>query len=396
MNNVDQPFGGAAGEIRALLGRFEAAYAKRDLEGVSRLVGEFFLPGKTPVVLGTGTGELFLGADEIEGLIRSDFRSWGDMRLDLAQARIGLTEKSAWVAVPGAVRYAFENGASVDGSLCGFVRSALADEARAPLNRLALVNLVLSHALHQREESARSCWLPMHLSGALERTGAGWKFASMQFSMPRESFPDERVEHTEAHRADFDAQNAHALEYEGNRAAEAGKLLAALERLAGGGDAADAVLREAFSAQTCAMGPGPRVFDGIEGLRACLAGFEGAKLSFEKEHALANRAGDLLFIVANGMLHREMDAGELVRREMEALRAVMESERADGEKLMRAHALAAEALMEASSGASFTWPIRLTAAAEANGTGWKLAFVHFSYPFYWILEGREEALPDPL
>lgn len=378
-------------ELLDLLARFEAGYAKRDWEHANEFARAFFTAKETAVALGTGTGELFVGTDEIASLIESDFRYWGDMRLSLNDAVIRVHERGAWVAVPGAVRYVYDSSERAMANLRRFVEGVLKDEMRAPLNRAALVNWALSLALHAREKDERVQWTPMHLSGVLVKEDGAWKFACMQFSMPGGDFPDERFEHTPAHKADFDKQNERAKSAGWPVPPEAEALL---DDFGTGLFAQQGDLREpigrlfAARGECAALGTESRLFSGHDGIASFFEAYGDCTLALSREHTLARRSGDLLWIVASGTLTRRMDAAALADRAAKELLRLRECDMNDARALLRAHALCSAVLMEASSGETFTWPVRLSAAASGSGGALRLELAHFSFPFYWIMEDK--------
>lgn len=48
-------------------------------------------------VLGTGTGELFLGLEEVKTLIKDDWKYWGDVKIDLENVYIDNDNTVAWL-----------------------------------------------------------------------------------------------------------------------------------------------------------------------------------------------------------------------------------------------------------------------------------------------------------
>ena len=53
-------------EIREVLQRFQVGYTERDIKKVDAFVEELFITGENTCVLGTGTGELFLGSERVK------------------------------------------------------------------------------------------------------------------------------------------------------------------------------------------------------------------------------------------------------------------------------------------------------------------------------------------
>ena len=59
--------------------------------------------GKDCLVMGTEPGEWIRGRERIEDFIRSDWKNWGDVRLDVDASEISSAGDVAWLATSGTV-----------------------------------------------------------------------------------------------------------------------------------------------------------------------------------------------------------------------------------------------------------------------------------------------------
>lgn len=59
-------------EIRKTLKKFQQGYTKRNLEEIDSFMKKIFIDSHETSILGTGTGELALGIDEVRNLIEDD------------------------------------------------------------------------------------------------------------------------------------------------------------------------------------------------------------------------------------------------------------------------------------------------------------------------------------
>jgi hypothetical protein len=96
-------------EIKKVLRQFQDGYTKRDLSNVEGFAEELFIVGNDTCILGTGTGELFLGIEQVKTLIKNDWEYWGDVNIDSEDVYIGNKDEVAWFAAKGTVRYIFQN-----------------------------------------------------------------------------------------------------------------------------------------------------------------------------------------------------------------------------------------------------------------------------------------------
>jgi hypothetical protein len=72
-----------------LLCRFREGYRKKATAEADAFVEELFVLGDCTCVLGTGTGELFLGSDQVKSIIRED-GSIGELWISIVKMH-GLT-----------------------------------------------------------------------------------------------------------------------------------------------------------------------------------------------------------------------------------------------------------------------------------------------------------------
>ncbi|MDF2593179.1 MAG: hypothetical protein K0S75_2645 [Clostridia bacterium] len=73
-------------EIRKVLQVFQDGYTKRDISYVDEYMKEVFLSDENLVVIGTDAEELCLGIDATRGIIESDWKYWGNFKLNVEDA----------------------------------------------------------------------------------------------------------------------------------------------------------------------------------------------------------------------------------------------------------------------------------------------------------------------
>ena len=135
-----------------MLKEFQAGYLARNKDAVDSFVDRLFLPGNSVFALGTGSGELFAGAEKVRELISYDWEYWGDLRLNLDEARIGTAGDHGWFAVEGTVSRSFEDSAARRDRYLAFVSEKAKDES---------------------------------MSGSVQVHSGDWKFGPIHFSLPR-------------------------------------------------------------------------------------------------------------------------------------------------------------------------------------------------------------------
>lgn len=96
-------------QIKEVLKYFQEGYHLRNSEMAASFVDELYASDENVIVLGTGTGELFIGRDRIIELIQDDWNYWGDVTLEVERPNIAIRDDMAWIAVQGSVKYSFED-----------------------------------------------------------------------------------------------------------------------------------------------------------------------------------------------------------------------------------------------------------------------------------------------
>ncbi len=166
-------------EIRSVLQRFQEGYCRRDVPGAAEFAGELFVSGRDVVIIGTGAAqrggyEWCEGPEEACGIIAEDWRSWGDLILDMERAHIDRHDEVAWVATVGIVcRHSAGRGEAVQAGL----QPTPVHDLPPQLQRLA------SSAGLTGGNRQQLVW-PVRWSAVLIRSDAGWAFSQMHFSYP--------------------------------------------------------------------------------------------------------------------------------------------------------------------------------------------------------------------
>lgn len=392
LNGINQP-DDKYKEIREVLCKFQEGYTERNLEKVDAFIDELFVKRQDTYVVGTGTGELFLGIDQVKELIQGDWEEWGDMRLDLENARIELDGQVAWFAAAGSVKYVFEDTLEKYDRHVNYINNVIQEVGLTPKQKISFINWFLSLVYHKREEQKREYLWPMRLSGVLLKEAGSWKFSHLKFSMTKESYPDERFENSEEHLELYNQRNSDADKYKNNMMNEG------LKNLLKGFEteffkqkkiSKELVIRY-FGKESNAyiIGVDNQFYEGNEQVQQFFTANNEGSLSLNLDHAIASEAGGVTWVTVTGLLKQELTEDQLVKRALEELTSLLCGELTSKEKIFAVHRRVAGALKEGASGTSYTWPIRMDAVISKDKVFQQL---HFSFPFYWIIEGKVDSL----
>lgn len=181
-------------EVRRVLQAFQDGYTTRDTAQLPEFMG-LFVDDDDLEVIGTGAtregeGEWCLGPEAVRSLIESDWKYWGDLRIDVAGARIHVRGNVAWVATRGTVTDRIPEGPAYR-SYLSYVTEVLEQDQSPKLKLLELVRTG-THALYELEQGEEFVW-PLRLTAILVRHAEGWRFHRMQFSYPTTRYPDVRL-----------------------------------------------------------------------------------------------------------------------------------------------------------------------------------------------------------
>jgi len=341
-------------EIINVLMKLQKGYEEKNTENTSALMSEIFSDRQDLLVLGTGSSEICLGRSEVEKLIHDDWDGgWGDFKINIDGAKIEADGDVAWFYADCTVRYSFEDSDDKEYNRLGdWVKQITKSQNASPKQRLSFLNWALSLLYHQRKSGKREYLWPSELSGMLINENNKWKIASLHFAVAKPNYPDERLEETVD---DYQEGHIHTRN----------KILAHNSNKANSG-----------------------LLDFLKRLEGEIDDAKFGRLYFDPEQILMFDAGRFAWVIALGTTKQSVPEDEIFDKSLQEIGELFISDLSSEAKLFQAKRNIAYALREAASGAEFTWPVRLTAVIEQDEKGCILRHKHFSYPFYWIFEGK--------
>lgn len=82
---------------------FQAGYTKRDPSSISSFMEQLFPKDQVSVLLGTDQGESINGYQQVSEFIANDWRSWGNVQLQVDDAVVWAADDVAWLVTVGTV-----------------------------------------------------------------------------------------------------------------------------------------------------------------------------------------------------------------------------------------------------------------------------------------------------
>lgn len=110
------------------------------------------------------------------------------------------------------------------------------------------------------------------------------------------------------------------------------------------------------------------------------------------EHAIASNYGKTTCVTVTGILNQNLSEDKIAEYALGELNTLFQSNISSKEKLFAAHRSIAYALKESATSTCFTYPIWLTAIVTECLEGLAFQQIHFSFPFYLILEGKLDTI----
>lgn len=185
--------------VRKTLQAFQDGYVRRDKTLMDDF-RELFIPEDELEVIGTGAiepggDEWCLGTDAACHLVENDWEGWGDVTLDVADARIHVLGDVAWLATTGVVSMDLDPLETYKDNL-DYLKQVADDETLEPHMRLLEIVRGATNTLFEAQRGKLYAW-PVRFTAVLvrrpgEKGVARWLFHQVQFSFPTTRFPDVR------------------------------------------------------------------------------------------------------------------------------------------------------------------------------------------------------------
>jgi hypothetical protein len=175
-------------EILQVLVAFQDGYTARDISKLDQFM-ELFLPGDEVEFLGTGAStrngnEWCQGSKRIREIIESDWKYWGDVRLDIKDARVTVMDDVAWLSTPGAV---LQTNNIYDDEVTRYylehIKELIDDDTLSQKERLVEATHYGVRRWRRREKPIGYPW-PLVFTAVLVKQEGQWRFHTVHWSMP--------------------------------------------------------------------------------------------------------------------------------------------------------------------------------------------------------------------
>lgn len=182
-------------EIIQVLQKFQQGYVKRDLNEVDHFMGEIFVLDEDLLVIGTSainvdSDEWCEGTEKVRTLIEDDWKYWGDLVINIKEARISVECDSACVSIEGVVSEIMKQENYYDFRL-ELIKKTLEKKDISSKTRLIEIIQGISDTLYEVEKGEKYDW-PVRISGNMVKRNNKWLFNQLHFSYPITFYPPVR------------------------------------------------------------------------------------------------------------------------------------------------------------------------------------------------------------
>ena len=173
-------------QVREVLQLFQDGYTARDASKLDQFM-ELFYPSEEIELIGIGASvrggnEWFQGVEAVRDIIAGDWEYWGNVLLDVSEAKISIQGDVAWLSTTGSI----EQTSTHDEALKFYLeqmKDLLEDEHVDQDTRLVEATHFGMRRLRERLKGKGYKW-SFVLTAVLIYTADGWRFHTIHWSMP--------------------------------------------------------------------------------------------------------------------------------------------------------------------------------------------------------------------
>lgn len=177
-------------EIRKVLQVFQDGYTKRNLDYVDSYMKEVFLLDDDLVVIGTDAEELCLGIEATKGIIESDWKYWGNFKLNVEDAIICVNGDAAYFTTKALLNRNVSNETILEW-ITGSTKYIF-ESNNTPKHKLTEALYTILDMLCENEKGEIYI-TPMRFSGVLVKKDGRWLIQHLQYSDYADGMPGVRI-----------------------------------------------------------------------------------------------------------------------------------------------------------------------------------------------------------
>jgi ketosteroid isomerase-like protein len=174
--------------VRQVLQHFQDGYTARDISKLDEFM-TLFIAGDDAELIGIGASarnqdEWFQGTERIREIIESDWQHWGNVKLEIKDAKITVKGKVAWLSTVGAILQTDHiHTDEVTNFSLEQMKEMLDNETISPTARLIEAAHFGVRRWREREMPVGHHW-PFVFTAVLVKQQDQWRFHTIHWSMP--------------------------------------------------------------------------------------------------------------------------------------------------------------------------------------------------------------------
>jgi hypothetical protein len=182
--------------VRTVLQAFQDGYTHRDTATLDTFMQLFTSDAQLEVIgtsaVSTTADEWCIGSPAVRALLEADWQFWGNLVLDVTDARIHVQDAVAWLATSGTVTQTIPL-AQTHRNITAYLTRVMEQQAVLDVEReLLLVILGAASSLANARDGDHYVW-PIRFTAVLVQQQTGWRFHQIHFSYPTIHDPDVRL-----------------------------------------------------------------------------------------------------------------------------------------------------------------------------------------------------------
>jgi len=173
-------------KIRAALQKFQDGYLVREIARLDDFM-QLFAPNDEIEMIGIGAAkraatEWFEGRSRIREIVENDWLYWGDVRLNVDEAKITVNGETAWLSTTGTLTQTQAFDTAIEFHL-NDMKAIFDQEGLSADEKLMEATHYGMRRLRERAKGLGYNW-PFTFTAVLVKVGADWRFHTIHWAMP--------------------------------------------------------------------------------------------------------------------------------------------------------------------------------------------------------------------
>ncbi|QVK18547.1 hypothetical protein KHQ81_02190 [Mycoplasmatota bacterium] len=374
-------------KIIELLHEFQETYDKKDVNNVDQFMKKLFIDKENISILGTSFGELCLGYDECKKLFTDDWEYWSFEHLDFDHLIIKDYEDAVLVYAPAYFSFTFKHNNY--GDYIDELKDQLNDSKNLQKD-LTEINWIIAHFLHEREIKDRKYMLDLRLCFIFVKTNNEFKVKQIQFSVP-EDYSDTRLALPEIKSA-YESEIEKYLAHKTAENIEIQDVLKPFSHDFMNLDI-DEMIHKYFDLENLLiLHVDNQIAENLEDLKLLIKDIRKNWQSIEinSDVAYIKNNGKCVSILSNGLGKSYIDEETFYKNTKDKIIKIANGNLHEKEKLFVIRKEISTAMRDVSVSNEYDWPIRVHMLMKKHENRWLIQYLQFSYPFYYILENKNQ------